>query len=84
MGGGSTFPAGADITEFLAKGPKPAGPAPLSILALTEMLDELEKPVVCAIHGQALGGGCELSLACHWRIAASDAKVSSPPSRWYR
>ena len=69
---GRTFFAGADITEF---GKAPQGPS------LPEALDKLEasdKPVVAAIHGTALGGGCEVALACHYRIAVPSAKMGLP------
>ena len=69
---GRTFFAGADITEF---GKPPQGPS------LPETLDAMEasdKPVIAAIHGTALGGGCEVALACHYRVAAHDAKVGLP------
>ncbi|MCK0098434.1 3-hydroxyacyl-CoA dehydrogenase NAD-binding domain-containing protein [Qipengyuania sp. S6317L1] len=69
---GRTFFAGADITEF---GKPPQGPS------LPEALDKLEasdKPVVAAIHGMALGGGCEVALACHYRIAVPSAKMGLP------
>ncbi|OBX19466.1 3-hydroxyacyl-CoA dehydrogenase [Erythrobacter sp. QSSC1-22B] len=69
---GRTFFAGADITEF---GKKPQGPN------LPEALDKLEasdKPVVAAIHGTALGGGCEVALACHYRVAVPSAKIGLP------
>lgn len=69
---GRTFFAGADITEF---GKAPQGPS------LPEALDKLEasdKPVVAAIHGTALGGGCEVALACHYRVAVPSAKVGLP------
>jgi 3-hydroxyacyl-CoA dehydrogenase len=69
---GRTFFAGADITEF---GKPPQGPS------LPETLDAMEasdKPVVAAIHGTALGGGCEVALACHYRVAAQDAKLGLP------
>jgi len=67
-----TFFAGADITEF---GKPPVGPN------LGEALDKLEasdKPVVAAIHGTALGGGCEVALACHYRVAVPSAKLGLP------
>ena len=69
---GRTFFAGADITEF---GKPPQGPS------LPEALDNLEasdKPVVAAIHGTALGGGCEVALACHYRVAVPSAKMGLP------
>ncbi|WP_128893185.1 3-hydroxyacyl-CoA dehydrogenase NAD-binding domain-containing protein [Erythrobacter sp. HKB08] len=69
---GRTFFAGADITEF---GKPPQGPS------LPEALDKMEasdKPVVAAIHGTALGGGCEVALACHYRVAVPSAKLGLP------
>ena len=69
---GRTFFAGADITEF---GKPPVGPN------LPETLDAMEasdKPVVAAIHGTALGGGCEVALACHYRVAVPSAKLGLP------
>jgi len=69
---GRTFFAGADITEF---GKAPMGPS------LPETLDAMEasdKPVVAAIHGTALGGGCEVALACHYRVAVPSAKLGLP------
>ena len=63
---GRTFFAGADITEF---GKPPQGPS------LPEALDKLE---VAAIHGTALGGGCEVALACHYRVAVPSAKLGLP------
>lgn len=69
---GRTFFAGADITEF---GKPPQGPN------LGDALDRLEasdKPVVAAIHGTALGGGCEVALACHYRVAVPSAKLGLP------
>ncbi|MFC4294928.1 3-hydroxyacyl-CoA dehydrogenase NAD-binding domain-containing protein [Novosphingobium tardum] len=69
---GRTFFAGADITEF---GKAPVGPN------LGEALDKMEasdKPVVAAIHGTALGGGCEVALACHYRVAVTSARLGLP------
>ncbi|WBY17435.1 3-hydroxyacyl-CoA dehydrogenase NAD-binding domain-containing protein [Erythrobacteraceae bacterium WH01K] len=69
---GRTFFAGADITEF---GKPPVGPN------LPETLDAMEasdKPVIAAIHGTALGGGCEVALACHYRVAVPSAKLGLP------
>ncbi|MDB5453026.1 MAG: 3-hydroxyacyl-CoA dehydrogenase, partial [Caulobacteraceae bacterium] len=69
---GKTFIAGADISEF---GKPPSG-APLG-----EVLDNIEnspKPVVAAIHGTALGGGLEMALGCHDRVAVPSARVGLP------
>ena len=70
--GGRTFIAGADITEF-GKPPREPG--------LHEVLDLIEsspKPVVAAIHGTALGGGLEVTLACHYRVGVKDARFGLP------
>ncbi|MGN6595203.1 3-hydroxyacyl-CoA dehydrogenase NAD-binding domain-containing protein [Sphingopyxis terrae] len=69
---GRTFFAGADITEF---GKAPQQP---SLLDVIERIEAFEKPVVAAIHGTALGGGCEIALGCHYRVAARSAKVGTP------
>ncbi len=70
--GGRTFIAGADISEF---GKPPAKPY------LPEVLDTIEnasKPVVAALHGTALGGGFEVALTAHYRIAVPSAKCGLP------
>ena len=70
--GGRTFIAGADITEF-GKPPKPPG--------LHEVLVAMEnspKPIIAAIHGTALGGGLEVALACHFRVATKEARLGLP------
>jgi 3-hydroxyacyl-CoA dehydrogenase len=69
---GRTFIAGADITEF---GKPPSAPS------LHEVLDAIEgsaKPVVAAVHGTALGGGLEVTLACHYRVGVKDARFGLP------
>jgi 3-hydroxyacyl-CoA dehydrogenase len=69
---GQTFFAGADITEF---GKPPQMPW------LPEVVDTIEncsKPVVAAIHGTALGGGLEVALGCHYRVAVPSAKLGTP------
>ena len=69
---GQTFFAGADITEF---GKPPQMPW------LPEVVDTIEncsKPVVAAIHGTALGGGLEIALGCHYRVADPTAKLGTP------
>lgn len=69
---GRTFFAGADITEFGKTMAEPRLPVLVDIIAASE------KPVVAAIHGTALGGGCELALACHYRIAVPSTKFGMP------
>jgi 3-hydroxyacyl-CoA dehydrogenase len=76
IGGGSTFIAGADIKELakMAAG-KPRGSG---LLPLLLKIEDCRKPVVVAIHGTALGGGMEVAMACHYRVAARSAKVGQP------
>lgn len=69
---GRTFIAGADITEF----GKPLQPP--SFLGAMEIIENLQKPVVAAIHGTALGGGLETALCCHYRVAVPSARVGLP------
>ena len=69
---GRTFVAGADITEF---GKPPLSPTLREVIAA---LDESAKPMIAAINGAALGGGLELTLACHARIASPRAKLGLP------
>ena len=69
---GRTFFAGADITEF---GKPPQTPSLGEVIAAIEAMP---KPVVAALHGTALGGGFELALACHFRVAAPAARVGLP------
>ncbi|WP_426958371.1 3-hydroxyacyl-CoA dehydrogenase NAD-binding domain-containing protein [Muricoccus radiodurans] len=71
-GEGRGFSAGADITEF---GKPPVSPSLSEAIASVE---ESPKPVVAAISGNALGGGLELALGCHARVAAPDAKLGLP------
>jgi 3-hydroxyacyl-CoA dehydrogenase len=69
---GRTFIAGADITEF---GKPPAEPSLHSVL---DLIEGSSKPVVAAIHGTALGGGLEVTLACHYRVGAKAARFGLP------
>jgi 3-hydroxyacyl-CoA dehydrogenase len=69
---GRTFIAGADITEF---GKPPQSPSLHEVIVLIE---NTPKPVIAAIHGTALGGGLELALGCHFRVATKDAKLGLP------
>ncbi len=69
---GRTFFAGADITEFT----KP--PVMPQLPEVVDMIEACPKPVIAAIHGTALGGGCEVTLGCHYRIAVPSAKIGTP------
>ncbi len=69
---GRTFIAGADITEF---GKPPRGP---SLHEVLETIESSPKPVVAAVHGTALGGGLEVTLACHYRVGVPAARFGLP------
>ncbi len=69
---GRTFIAGADITEFGKPMREPFLPD------VVNAIEAMSKPVVAAIHGTALGGGLEIALGCHYRVAAADAKIGLP------
>jgi 3-hydroxyacyl-CoA dehydrogenase len=69
---GRTFIAGADITEF---GKPPQAP---SLLDVEDSVENSSKPVIAAIHGTALGGGLEVALCCHYRVAVPSAKCGLP------
>ena len=71
-GAGSTFIAGADITEF-GKELKPP-----HIMEINRALEDCSKLVIAAIHGTALGGGLEVALSCHYRFAVASAKIGLP------
>lgn len=69
---GKTFIAGADIKEF----GKPIAPPQLP--TVIRMMDEARKPIIAAMHGAVLGGGFEVALACHYRIATPSTKFGFP------
>jgi 3-hydroxyacyl-CoA dehydrogenase len=69
---GRTFIAGADITEF---GKPPKSPSLIDVIAA---IDEIKKPTVAAMHGTPLGGGLEITLACHFRVASPGTKLGLP------
>ncbi|MBV8571273.1 MAG: enoyl-CoA hydratase/isomerase family protein [Acidobacteriaceae bacterium] len=76
IGAGSTFIAGADIREFgkIVSGERPR----LSLLPFLQTIEDSSKPVVAAIHGQALGGGLETAMSAHYRVIAPGAQVGQP------
>ena len=76
IGGGTTFIAGADIKEFakITSG-KPRGEGHLGLLL---KIENCHKPVVMAIHGTAFGGGLEVAMSGHYRVAVKSAKVGQP------
>jgi 3-hydroxyacyl-CoA dehydrogenase len=77
IGGGRTFVAGADIKEFgkLTSGKRPRGAGMLPMLL---RIEDCRKPIVMAIHGTAFGGGLELAMAGHYRVAEVRAQVGQP------
>ena len=77
-GGEKVFAAGADIKEMrdLTYADMSARAGALS--SAFDSIARIPKPVVAAITGYALGGGCELALACDWRVVATDAKLGQP------
>jgi 3-hydroxyacyl-CoA dehydrogenase len=77
IGGGRTFVSGADIKEF---GKMRSGNAPgtMNFPDLLTRVENCRKPVVMAIHGNALGGGLELAMAGHYRVALAGAQVGQP------
>ena len=79
-GSGRAFVAGADIAEIAAAAATPAGLAAVSAhgTAVFTRIERFAKPVIAAVNGFALGGGCELALACHLRVASTHAKFGLP------
>jgi len=77
IGGGRTFVAGADIKEFerLRSGARPRGDGMLPLLL---QIEDCSKPIVMAIHGTALGGGLELAMAGHYRVATPGTQLGQP------
>jgi enoyl-CoA hydratase len=76
--GEKAFVAGADIAELASLGPEAARANSEKGQGLTRLIETLGKPVIAAINGFALGGGCELALACTVRLAAEGARIGTP------
>src|SRR5258708_23614289 len=77
IGSGRTFIAGADIREFgkITSGERKDK---FSLVELMLAMEDSSKPVVCAIHGTAFGGGLEVAMGAHYRVAVASAQVGQP------
>ena len=76
--GPKAFVAGADIGEIAAQGPVDGKQRSLEGQRVFRSLERCGKPVIAAVNGFALGGGCELAMACHLRIASEAARFGQP------
>ena len=76
--GPKAFVAGADIAELATQGPLSGKARSLAGQAVFRRLERCGKPVIAAVNGFALGGGCELAMACHLRVASENAKFAQP------
>jgi enoyl-CoA hydratase len=77
-GAGRAFVAGADISELEPLDQRAAQALMLRGQGVFNRLEAMPKPVIAAVNGFALGGGCELAMACHFRIASDAAKFGQP------
>ena len=73
-GAGKGFSGGADIREFNS----PKAMQEPSLHTVIRVIEEADKPVIAAIHGVAMGGGLELALGCHYRVATAGAQIALP------
>ena len=76
--GEKAFVAGADVNELAEQAPISGREHALSGQHVLDLIENMGKPVIAAINGYALGGGCELALACTLRIAADTARLGQP------
>ncbi|MGE7777405.1 enoyl-CoA hydratase/isomerase family protein [Chitinophaga sp. NPDC101104] len=76
--GPKAFIAGADISEFLELSPEQGMELAKKGHTIFQRIEDCHKPIVAAVNGFALGGGCELAMACHFRLASANAKFGQP------
>jgi enoyl-CoA hydratase/carnithine racemase len=77
-GGEKVFAAGADIKEMANMSYVQMAARAVALSSAFDSVARIPKPVVAAVTGYALGGGCELALACDWRVCSADAKLGQP------
>lgn len=80
-GAGKGFAAGADINQMKDYSPDDIRAYTSRAQSLFNKIESFEKPVIAAVNGFALGGGCELSMSCDWRIASVKAKFGQPEAK---
>ena len=76
--GKKSFVSGADITEFIGRTPEQGREMAQVGQDTFKSIESCPKPVIAAVNGYALGGGCELAMACHLRVASENAKFGQP------
>lgn len=76
--GSKAFVAGADISEFVGLNAEEGEKLAKAGQQLFKKIEESNKPIIAAVNGFALGGGCELAMACHFRIASENARFGQP------
>lgn len=76
--GEKAFVAGADISEFLTLSDKQGEELAKKGHVIFQRIESCPKPIIAAVNGFSLGGGCELAMACHFRIASENAKFGQP------
>lgn len=76
--GPKSFVAGADISEFIGLSPAEGMKMAQEGQRVFQSIENCHKPVIAAVNGFALGGGCELAMACHMRVASATAKFGQP------